>query len=364
MTTDSRFAGVRAALERNLETGAELGASIAVEIDGELVLDVWGGHRDVARTLAWESDTIATVFSITKIASVLAVLMLAGDGELDLDAPVAAYWPEFAAQGKGQVLVRHVLAHASGLSGFDAPIRLDDLYDARAAAARLAAQAPWWEPGTASGYHLLTHGFLLGELVRRRTGKSLTAFVADRIAGPLGADFQIGAAPGDRHRIAELVEPPAIDVEGLDHDGIAYRTFTGPPLSAAAVGTPGWQSAEIGAANGHGNARSVARLLSALVGDERVHRPQTEGVDLVNGLYVRWGLGLALSDRRTVPWIPEGRVAYWGGWGGSMAIVDSDRRMTVAYVMNRMGSDILGSDRAEQYVTEIYRAVAQIGSNM
>lgn len=357
MTTDSRFAGVRALLEHNLGTGAELGASLAVEIDGELVLDVWGGHRDAARTRPWESDTIVNVFSITKIVSALAVLMVARDGDLDLDAPVAEYWPEFAARRKEGVLVRQVLAHAAGLPGFDPPSRLEDLYDARAAADRLAAQAPWWEPGTASGYHLMTQGFLLGELVRRRTGRSLREFVAERIAGPLGADFRIGAAPADRGRIAELVSPPAIDISALDHDGVGYRTFTGPPVPAAAAGTSAWQAAEIGAANGHGNARSVARILSALVGDDRVHRQQTEGIDLVNGLYVRWGLGLALSDRRTLPWIPGGRIAYWGGWGGSMAVVDSERRMTIAYVMNRMGPGILGSERAEQYVTEIYRAV-------
>lgn len=367
------FAEVRDALERNIRAGEEAGAALVVDIDGTRVIDLWGGYRDAERTSPWEADTVVNVWSMTKPVVALAILILVNRGLLDLDKPVAAYWPEFAAAGKGDVRLRHLLAHASGVSGLEAPAVAEDLYDADGAAARMAAQAPWWKPGTASGYHLFNYGHLLGEVIRRVTGKTLTAFVADEIAVPLGADFRIGAAGVSRSRIAEIVPPPPLpfDVEDLDHDTAAYKTFTGPALDAAIANTEGWRGAEIGAANGHGNARSLAQILSVIARGgtvdghrlldqsvaEQMLEEQVAGMDLVNGLYLRWGLGLALSDTRTLPWIPEGRIGYWGGWGGSIAIIDFDRRMTICYAMNRMGSDILASERSQQYVEAIYRAL-------
>src|ERR1700734_271316 len=183
--------------------------------------------------------------------------MLADRRKLDVDAPVAAYWPEFAASGKQGVLVRQLMSHSSGVSGLDQPAAVEDLYDWPKATARQAAQAPWWEPGTASGYHALNYGHLVGELVRRISGKPLKQFVAEEIAGPLGADFQIGAAESDWARIADVVPPPPLpfDIEALGPDSPAVRTFTGPVAAAEEANTPGWRRADIGAANGHGNAR-------------------------------------------------------------------------------------------------------------
>jgi CubicO group peptidase (beta-lactamase class C family) len=372
-TTTASLSGLRTLLEGHLATGAEVGASIVVDVGGETVADLWGGHADGARTRPWERDTVVNVWSITKQVTALAALMLADRGLIDLGAPLARHWPEFAANGKDHITVRQVLAHASGVSGLAAPAALADLYDHDAVAGRLAAQEPWWEPGTASGYHLWVYGHLLGELVRRVDGRDLGTFVAQEIAGPLSADFGLGATPGMAGRIADVVPPPPLpfDIEDLDHRTVAYRTFSGPLVEARAANSQAWRAARIGAANGHGNARSVARILAQVAGDGRtsgvrllepgtgalVLEPQTDGVDLVNGLHVRWGLGFAVADRRTLPWVPEGRIAYWGGWGGSMAIVDLDRRMTIVYVMNRMGGDILGSDRAAGYVTAIYDAL-------
>jgi CubicO group peptidase (beta-lactamase class C family) len=163
---DERFDGLRTALGQNVDSGAELGASIVVDLDGEIAVDLWGGHRDEARTQPWEQDTITNVWSTTKTVTSLAALMLADRGELDLDAPVARYWPEFAAAGKQDVLVRHLLSHSSGVSGLDQPAVVEDLYDFEEAVSRFAAQAPWWPPGTASGYHALNFGARSEQYVR------------------------------------------------------------------------------------------------------------------------------------------------------------------------------------------------------
>jgi len=209
-TCAERFEPVRAALADKLASGDELGASIAIDIDGETVVDIWGGFRDEARAIPWTRDTITNVWSTTKTVTNLAALMLVDRGELDVQAPVATYWPEFAAAGKQDIRVRHVLSHTSGVSGWDQPFITEDMYDWDKSTAQLAAQAPWGEPGTASGYHALNQGHLVGEILRRITGKSLKQFVAEEIAGPLGADFQIGAAERDWDRIADVVPPPPL----------------------------------------------------------------------------------------------------------------------------------------------------------
>ena len=265
-TCDERFDAVRRALAGNVESGQELGASIVLDLDGDVVADIWGGFCDEARTVPWQRDTITNVWSTTKTVTSLAALMLVDRGQLDVDAPVAQYWPEFAAAGKQDVLVRHLLSHTSGVSGLDQPAVVADLYDWDKSTARFAAQAPWWEPGTASGYHALNFGHLIGEVLRRITGTSLRQFVADEIAGPLGADFQIGAAESDWPRIADVIPPPPLpfDLEAIGMDSPTVKTLTGPAADASNANTPGWRRADIGAANGHGNARSVARILSVI----------------------------------------------------------------------------------------------------
>ena len=207
-TCSARFEPLRELFAAKLASGEELGASVAVHIDGEMVVDLWGGWADEARTVPWGENTIANVFSTTKAMTSLAALVLVDRGELDLDATVARYWPEFAANGKAHVKVRHLLSHTSGVSGWEQPITLDDLYDWDKSTALLAAQAPWWEPGTASGYHMLNYGHLIGEVVRRITGQRLGAFLAAHVAGPLRADFHIGLPPSEFHRVANVVPPP------------------------------------------------------------------------------------------------------------------------------------------------------------
>lgn len=368
---DAQFEPLRDILEDSLASGAECGLSLAVDIDGRTVADVWGGFADEARTRPWERDTIVNVWSTTKTVTSLAVLMLADRGLVDLDAPVARYWPEFAAQGKDGVLVRHLMSHTAGVAGWNPPVTVPDLYDLERSTAALAAQAPWWAPGTASGYHALTFGHLLGEVVRRVTGKSLTRFVDDEIAGPLDADFHIGAQEADWDRCAEMIPPPPLpfDLASLDPDSVLVKVATGPVADATAPNTPGWRLAEIGAANGHGNARSVARVMSvlALGGTakgvrllspatiEHVFREQAHGTDLFLGVPMRFGIGYGLPEPTGVPFVPEGRICFWGGWGGSMIIMDLDRRTTISYMMNRMQPGLVGSDNAARYLTTIYK---------
>ena len=368
-TCDARFAPVRDALAEQLAK-EELGASIVLDVDGETVVDIWGGWRDTERRTPWTEDTITNVWSTTKTVTNLAALMLIDRGLLDAYAPVADHWPEFAASGKGQIELRHILSHTSGVSGWDAPFEVPDMYDWETSTQRLAAQAPWWEPGTASGYHANNQGHLVGELVRRVTGMPLKQFVAEQIAGPLGADFQIGAAERDWPRIAPVVPPPPlpIDLASLPPESPMFKTFTGPVAAAGNANTPGWRRADMGALNGHANARSVARIIKALalggvVNGTRLLSPdtielifdeQSHGTDLVLGVPLRFGIGYALPETETVPYVPQGRCCYWGGWGGSIVLADLDRRVTLAYMMNNMAPGIIGSDRSEAYVRAAY----------
>jgi CubicO group peptidase (beta-lactamase class C family) len=372
-TCEPGFEGVRAALADNLESGKDVGACAAVTVDGRIVADVWGGHQDAAKTTPWERDTIINVWSTTKTMAALSMLVLIDRGEIDVDAPVATYWPEFKAGNKEDVLVRHIMSHTAGLSGWQEPMKAEDLYDWDLACARLAAQEPWWEPGAASGYHAITQGYLEGEVIRRVTGQTIGAFFAEEIAGPLGADFHIGTGPEHDDRIALVIPPPPLIPEGveIDPDSVAIRTLSNPPLDAAQSWTVPWRRAEIPAANGHGNARSVALVQSILAcGGESngtrlfsentanvVFREQCDGTDLVLGAPLRHGIGYGLPGE-LIP-LPNPRTCFWGGWGGSLIIVDLDARMTVSFVMNRMGEGTVGDDRSVGILLAAYGGLAQ-----
>jgi CubicO group peptidase (beta-lactamase class C family) len=372
---DSRFDKLRAALADELAAGEELGAAIAVDIDGELVVDIWGGHADAAKTRKWDRDTIVNLWSSTKPVTSLAALILADRALLDVFAPVATYWPEFAANGKQDIEVRHILSHTSGVSGWDAPFTIDDVYDWSKATSQLARQKPWWPPGTASGYHLLNYGHLVGEIVRRITGQTLKEFVGGEIAGPLGADIQIGARVEDEDRIAEVIPPPPLEIplDALPKDGPMFKTFTAPPMVGAEVAhTAAWRRADIGGANGHGNARSLARALSPIslggkVNSVRLLNPptidlifqeQSNGIDQVLAVALRMGIGFGLPEPATFPMIPEGRICFWGGWGGSAVVMNPDRGATFAYVMNKMGPGTTGTKRTQRYTRLFYEVLA------
>jgi CubicO group peptidase (beta-lactamase class C family) len=344
---DDLFGAVPGELAALLDAG-DVGGSVAVFVDGEAVVDVWGGFADADRTIPWQRDTIAGVFSVTKTMTALCALILADRGDLDLDAPVARYWPEFAAAGKDGVLVRHLLSHTAGLPDWDGPV--EEIYDWPAATARLAAQAPQWEPGTAAGYHSLTQGFLVGEVVRRITGRSVGDFLKDEVAGPLGADFHIGLSAEHDSRVAPSIPPPSRDEDYLASAPGAAET----PAAATGIrvrdgNSIAWRRAQIPAGSGFGNARSVALLQSVMAcggtvrgvrllsraGCERAWEEQFSGEDRRLGMPMRWGLGYGLF----------GSTYGWGGWGGSTVMIEPDARVAVAYVTNQMrepGDDTRG----------------------
>lgn len=369
---DSRFDAMREIMSANIDSGADVGASAAVMLDGELVVDIWGGWVDAERSAPWQEHTLTNVWSSTKTQMALCALMLADRGQLDLDAPVATYWPEFAQNGKGGVLVKHLMSHTSGVSGWDQPVTVADIYDWDASTAKLAAQAPWWEPGTASGYHALNQGHLVGEVIRRITGKKLGEFFRDEVAGPLGVDFHIGLAESDFGRVSNVIPPPPLPVDftQLDPNMVVVKTFTGPAPGAEASWTKEWRQADIGAANGHGNARSLAipqsaisnggvvngvRLLSRATID-RIFEVQAEGIDQVLMVPSKFGIGYGLPTE-SMPFVPDRRVCVWGGWGGSLVINDLDNRMTITYVMNRMESGLVGDQRGSALVGAALAAV-------
>jgi CubicO group peptidase (beta-lactamase class C family) len=368
---DPRFAGVRDAFAANFARGEDVGASVAVTLGGELVVDLWGGHADAAKTRPWQRDTIVNVYSTTKTMTALCALLLADRGELDLAQKVAHYWPEFAANGKADITVAQLLAHSAGLSGFAEPVAAADLYDWDKATALLAAQAPFWAPGTAIGYHAITQGYLVGEVVRRITGKSLGTFFRDEIAGPLGADFHIGLAASEDDRVAELLPPPpGGSIADITSRPLTVNMATNPPVNPRDPRSRAWRAAEIPAANGHGNARSVAlvqallanggvvggkRLLSE-AGARRALEPQIKGEDMVLGGPAHFGLGFGLNGG-AVP-LPHDECCYWGGYGGSIIIIDMKTRSTIAFMMNKMASTTVGDMRGYGLAMATWQALA------
>jgi CubicO group peptidase (beta-lactamase class C family) len=369
------FEAVKDAFASNFEHLGDVGASCAVALRGELVVDLWGGTLDREGTQPWQEDTIINVFSTTKTMSCLSLLVLASRGLVDVDAPVATYWPEFEQNGKGNVLVRHLLSHTAGLPGWDQRLDVTDLYDWDKVTGLLAEQATWWEPGWKSGYHGISQGNLVGEVVRRVDGRTVGQFFADEIAKPFGADFHIGTGPDHDARIAPVIPAPPLvyggdgDGSGPDKTSIPYRA-SNPRLNAEDSWTIPWRRAEIPAAGGHGNARGVALAQCAVSAGgsangvdlltpatvERIFDVQAAGRDLVLGIGVTFGVGYGLNSPRA-PIAPNPRVCYWGGWGGSLCVNDVDAGFTMAYVMNRMGEGTVGDDRAHTILRGVYASI-------
>jgi CubicO group peptidase (beta-lactamase class C family) len=362
------FRLVRDALATCVESGGDVGCSVAVVHRGELVVDLWAGHLDEARTRPWSHDTVTCVFSTTKTMTALCALVLADQGELDVHAPIARYWPEFAAHGKDRVELRHVLAHTAGLPSVSPRLTVEDLYDWQKMTTLLAAEPLWWEPGTALGYHGNTQGYLVGEVVRRVTGLTLGKFFAEAVADPLGADFWIGTPAELDARIAPTI-PSETGPELPEEGSLAYRAFTNPRLGPDVFASEAWRRAEIPSGNGFGNARSVALAQAAVscaaggllseAGRQTVFEVQAEGTDLVMGVPLRMGIGYGLnSELLTVS--PNPRACFWGGSGGSFVVNDLDAELTIAYVMNRHIEGPAGFERAASMIMATYASLANL----
>ncbi len=356
------FAPLRRALADIIETGAEVGAALAVYVGKQRVVDLWAGHTDRARTRSWDEDTLVNLYSVGKAVTAVCALRLVERGALDLDAPVSRYWPEFAQAGKRDLPVRHLLTHQAGLPAVWRDLPRGAVLQWEVMTEALAAQEPWWK-GEGHGYHVNTYGFLVGEVVRRITGKSLGVYLRDEIAGPAGVDFFVGFGPELDERCAELVPPrPEPDAEpprALFTGELA--TLTGLPRMRAGayrnppdlsgqgiVNTREWRAAEVPSTNGHGTARAVARLYSALATDgelggvhilspatvELAIAEQVYGEDLVLQRPTRFGLGFQLAMRER-PLGPNPRSFGHFGAGGSLGFADPDAHIAFAYAMNQ-----------------------------
>ncbi len=369
--TTEKFAPVRAAFEANFANDGDIGATFCATVNGETVADLWGGYTDETKAKAWEKDTIVNVYSTTKTMTALTALLLADRGELDFDAPVAKYWPEFAANGKADVKVSHLMSHSAGLSGWKEPLTKDDLYDWEKATRLLAAQAPYWEPGTACGYHGLTQGYLVGEVVRRIAGETLGTVFRKEIAEPLGADFHIGLPASEDARVATLIPPPpGGTISASSPNELTQNMSTNPPIDPLVTRTRAWRGAEIPAAGGTSNARAVAEIHRVMAnggaakgkqilseaGVRKALELQIEGVDLVLGMPVRYGMGFGLAGG-AVPF-PNPNTIYWGGYGGSLIVIDMDAHATYAYAMNKMAGTTTGDMRAFSILMAAWGAMA------
>jgi CubicO group peptidase (beta-lactamase class C family) len=380
---DPAFERVREAFAQNFDARDEVGAAVAVYVDGRAVVSLHGGFADQARTRAWQPDTLANVYSTTKGMTALCAHRLVEQGRLDLDAPVARYWPEFAAEGKGELPVRWLLSHRAGLAAVREPLPPEALYDWQAMCTALAAEPPWWTPGSDHGYHALTFGWLVGELVRRIDGRSLGGYFREELAGPLGADFQIGLPDREHGRASELsaIPPPeAGDAEGAslvaaflsDPEGIAARAFLNPPSMAAGPNLPEWRRAEIPGANGHATADGIARVYAALARGgrmdgvhvlapesiERCREEQSRGPDRVLGIHTRFGQGFMLSQDEPLAAFGPNRGAFGHpGAGGSVGFADPQAKLGFGYAMNRLGPNILLDPRAQALIDAAYASL-------
>ncbi|MFN4025611.1 MAG: serine hydrolase domain-containing protein [Hyphomonas sp.] len=368
---EPRFAAVRDAFAQNFANGEENGAAFCMTLEGKPVVDIWAGFADEGQTKPWTQDTIVNVYSTTKTMTALTALLLADRGELDFAAPVAKYWPEFAAGGKADVTVAQLMSHSAGLSGWKEPLVREDLYDWEKATSLLAAQAPYWTPGSAPGYHAMTQGYLVGEVIRRVAGETVGNVFRKEIAEPLGADFHIGLPPSEDHRVADLTPPPpgAALGEGTA-DPLVSNMANNPPINPLDTRTRAWRGAEIPAAGGTGNARSVAMVQSLMAnggaangrqilseaGCRRALELQIEGNDRILGIPVRYGLGYGLAGG-SVPF-PNPNTIFWGGYGGSLVVIDMDARATYAYTMNRMAATTTGDMRAFTILMAAWGAMA------
>ncbi len=387
---DQRFELVREEFERNFAERGEIGASVCVTLEGRTVVDLWGGLADPATGRPWERDSITHVWSNTKGATALCLHVLIDRGEVELDAPVSRYWPEFAAAGKEGVSVRMLLAHQAGLAAVRTPLPPSGMYDWELMTAVLAAETPFWEPGTRNGYHALTFGYLVGELVRRVSGRSLGTFFKEEVAGPLGIDFWIGLPESEESRVAPVI-PAAPDPATFgDFERLAFSDPTSLPglifANSGGYMMPGecdsraGHTAEMGAVGGQTNGRGLAGMYAPLangggplVSEAAVVRmgsvASATSVDATLLAPTRFGLGFVKAiDNRALPLVNASIIlseAAFGhtGMGGSIGFCDTGPRMSFGYAMTAMGSGLGINERGQSLVDAAYRSLGYRGTD-
>ncbi|HCO59270.1 MAG TPA: hypothetical protein DIT58_03675 [Porticoccaceae bacterium] len=374
------FTAVRDAFAANFKDGKEVGASFALAQEGEVVVDLWTGHADAARKRPWASDTLINTYSTTKGMAATVVGVLADEGLIDYSAKVAEYWPEFAAAGKQDVTVAQLLSHQAGICGPRERVEMAELYDWDGLCAVLAAQWPFWEPGTANGYHAVVFGHIAGEVARRVTGrkKSLGQLFAEKVADPLGAgkDYYIGLPEAEDHRVAEMIPVSGAEQLGSGMGGSSkrmndamYCAMAHPPLTAHIANDRAWRAAEVPGANGQGNGRGIAKVYGALAnggalegariispeGITEMTREECFRKDLVIGVRMRWSRGFILNKAELYG--PNPDAFGHSGWGGSFGFADTRAKLGVGYAMNQMDTNIFGDPRGVRLIEAVYASL-------
>lgn len=364
-----RFARVRDVFEANFENNGELGARFAFAIDGEIVLDLMGGHADRKREVPFGPDTLTALFSTTKAVAALLVARLVDEGRLAYDQPVADVWPEFAQNGKQDVTVEQALSHQAGLSGFPDETSPEIWFDWDATCAKLAAMAPLFPIGSASGYHPVTYGYLAGEIFRRVDGRTMGRALREDICEPLGLDIWIGLPDSEHDRVADLMRPTAMPQFG-EINAAVQAAFFKPWSSPGGKGAAEWRRVEIPSANGHATAPALARLMGALAsggsldgrsiltpaGIKAASAERIRGRDLVLPYEISWGAGF-MRNEPNLYYGPTAEAFGHSGWGGSCAFADPTRGVSGAYVMNKQGDALIGDPRAVRLIEAAYQSL-------
>lgn len=358
------FEPVKEAFEANFDEGQELGAGFSAIIEGEIIVDLHGGWADRAKSKIWDANTIVPVYSTTKPIAALVLAKVINALPQGYETPVADIWPEFGANGKSEVTIAQMVSHQAGLPGFVEPVDPAIWLDPPACAAALAPLAPMWEPATAHGYHPLTWGYLIGELVHRIEGRTVGTILREDIAGPAGIDFQIGTPAADHGRVAEIMRPRALPDLGELNEATkaAFLTKWAAPDRGGAI----WREIEIPSANGIGTAKAVAELYSlyanrgelngkSIIPDtsfEALIEPSVKGQDLVLPFVTEFAAGVMRNNLNIYG--PNQDTLCHSGWGGSLALGDPDRHLSAAYVMNRQSNSLQGDPRATRLVQALY----------
>jgi CubicO group peptidase (beta-lactamase class C family) len=379
-TCDPKFNRVKDTFVENFEKRNEVGAAVAVMLDGKSVVDIWAGHADREMTRPWTRDTLVNVYSTTKGVTAICAHRLADKGLLDIDAPVAKYWPEFAQAGKDKLPVRYLLSHKAGLAAVRKPLDDDALFNWNKMTTALAEQEPWWEPGAKHGYHALTFGYLVGEVIRRITGKTPGKYLREEVAGPLGLDLHIGLDAKDDARTGDMIPmpPPGPGEPNLfaevmkNPESVAFKAFMNPPngMRPGMVNTREWRAAEIPAANGHTTARSLAKLYGVLarggeldgvrvMSKEQVAQcsiEQSSGPDALLVINTRFSLGFMMSQPGASLG-PNAKSFGHPGAGGSLGYADPEAKIGFGYTMNKMHASLLIDPRATALIEAVYASL-------
>jgi CubicO group peptidase (beta-lactamase class C family) len=365
----ARFDGVRETFAAHFAAGLELGARFALAVDGEIVIDLMGGWADRAMTTPFAETTLTPVFSTTKAMANLMIARLVGAGRLAWDTPVADLWPAFGQAGKDRLTVEQVISHQGGLCGLAAPMTPADWFDWDGVCTKLAAMAPLWPPGTASGYHPVTVGYLAGEIFRRVDGRSLGTALREDIAGPHALDLWLGLPDSEHGRCAQVRRPPAMPALGEITEPRRLAFFVKGAIPGG-VSEAVYRRFEIPSANGHATAPALARMMAILAGDgvlegrrilptgqaAEAARERISGRDLVLPYDISWGAGFIRNEGL---WLyGPGRETFGhSGWGGSCAFADPERGISGAYVMNRQSAELIADPRARRLVEAVYAAL-------